>query len=63
MNHADVIKSLKHAVSQAEKTSGVKIRKAYLSLGGIGLSGVVSHGSIIISKANSEISDLDAKIS
>ncbi|MEK7157595.1 MAG: cell division protein FtsA [Patescibacteria group bacterium] len=61
MNHADVIKSLKHAVSQAEKTSGVKIRKAYLSLGGIGLSGVVSHGSIIISKANSEISDLDAK--
>lgn len=61
MNHIDVIKSLKHAISQAEKTSGVKIKKAYLSLGGIGLSGVMSHGSIIISKANSEITDLDAK--
>lgn len=61
MNHIDVIKSLKHAISQAEKTSGVKIKKAYLSLGGIGLSGVVSHGSIIISKASSEITDLDAK--
>lgn len=61
MNHVDVIRSLKRAIDQAEKTSGVKIRKAYLSLGGIGLSGVVSHGSIVISKANSEITDLDAK--
>lgn len=61
MNHSDIAKSLKRAVAQAEKTSGVKIRKAYLSLGGIGLSGVVTHGSIVISKADSEITDLDAK--
>lgn len=61
MNHSDVVKSLKRAVTQAEKTSRIKIRKAYLSLGGIGLSGVVSHGSIVISKADSEITDLDAK--
>ena len=39
----------------------MKIKKAYLSLGGIGLNGIVSHGSIIISKADSEITDLDAK--
>ncbi|MBU6431368.1 MAG: cell division protein FtsA [Patescibacteria group bacterium] len=61
MNQSDVIKSLKRAIAQAEKTSGVKIREAYLSLGGIGLSGAVSQGSIIISKADSEITDLDAK--
>ena len=61
MNHADVVKSLKRAIAQAEKTSGIKIKRAYLSIGGIGLSGIVSHGSIIISKADSEITDLDAK--
>ena len=61
INHSDVIKSLKKAIAQAEKTSGMKIKKAYLSLGGIGLNGIVSHGSIIISKADSEITDLDAK--
>lgn len=61
MNHADVVKSLKRAITQAEKTSGIKIKRAYLSIGGIGLSGIVSHGSIIISKADSEITDLDAK--
>src|SRR3989344_3690203 len=61
INHADIIKSLKRAIAQAEKTSGMKIKKAYLSLGGIGLNGIVSHGSIIISKADSEITDLDVK--
>src|SRR3989338_1172715 len=61
INHSDVIKSLKRAIAQAEKTSGMKIKKAYLSLGGIGLSGIVSHGSIVISKADSEITDLDVK--
>lgn len=61
INNSDVVKSLKRAISQAEKTSGIKIKKAYLSLGGIGLSGVTAHGSIAISKADSEITDLDAK--
>ena len=61
INHADIIKSLKRAITQAEKTSGIKIKKAFLSLGGIGLSGIVSHGSIVISKADSEITDLDVK--
>lgn len=61
INHSDVIKSLKRAIAQAEKTSGMKIKRAYLSLGGIGLNGIVSHGSIAISKADSEITDLDTK--
>lgn len=61
INTSDVMKGLKQAISQAEKTSSVKIRKAYLSLGGIGLSGAIAHGSIVISKADSEITDLDVK--
>lgn len=59
INNSDVAKSLKKAVLQAEKTSGVKIKKAYLSLGGIGLCGAVSRGSIMISRADSEITDTD----
>lgn len=61
INNSDIAKSLKQAIFQAEKTSGIKIKKAYLSLGGIGLSGVMAHGSIAISKADSEITDLDVK--
>lgn len=60
INHADVVKSLKRAIAQAEKTSEIKIKRAYLSLGGIGLNGIVSHGTIAISKADSEITDMDA---
>lgn len=59
INNSDVAKSLEKAISQAEKTSGIKIKKACLSLGGIGLCGAVSRGSIMISKADSEITDMD----
>ena len=61
INNSDVAKSLERAISQAEKTSGIKIKKAYLSLGGVGLCGAVSRGSIMISKADSEITDMDIK--
>src|ERR1035437_2825081 len=39
----------------------MKIRKAYLSVGGIGLERVTSSGNAIISRADSEITDLDVK--
>ncbi len=59
INPSDVLKSLSSAISQAEKSSGVKIKRAFLSVGGIGLSGITSQGSIIISRADSQISELD----
>ncbi len=59
INPSDVLKSISVAVAQAEKTSGVKIKRAFLSVGGIGLSGVTSQGSIIISRADSQVSELD----
>ena len=61
MNQEEVAVSLRSAIGQAEKASGVKIRKAFVAIGGIGLSGVVSNGTIIISRADYEITDLDVR--
>ena len=61
LNSGDVTKSLRIAIDQAEKTSKIKIKKAYCSIGGIGISGIMSKGSVMISKADSEITDLDVK--
>jgi cell division protein FtsA len=59
INLADVGRSVRIAVNQAEKASGIKIKKAFLSIGGMGLNAVVGHGSTVISRADSEITDLD----
>lgn len=61
INSGDTAKSLSIAIAEAEKTSGVKIKRAFLSIGGIGVGSIVSHGSVIIPRADSEISDLDIK--
>ncbi len=60
-NLAEVSKSIRAAVAQAEKNSGTKIRRAYVSIGGIGVSAIISTGSIITTKADTEITDLDVK--
>jgi len=54
-----VVVSLKKAVKQAEDIIGSKIRSAYVSIGGISLSSAVSNGSVIISRADQEITSLD----
>jgi cell division protein FtsA len=51
--------SIKKAVSQAENILGIKIRKAHVSIGGISLVSAISNGSVIISKADQEITNLD----
>ncbi len=61
INSGDTTNSLRIAIAQAEKTSGIKIRKVFLSIGGIGVGSVVSHGSIIIPRADSEITEIDVK--
>ncbi|HMP67556.1 MAG TPA: cell division protein FtsA [Candidatus Paceibacterota bacterium] len=59
INQTDAIRSIRKAVKQAEKASGIKIERAYISIGGIGLSSHISTGSIIISRADNEITELD----
>lgn len=59
INTSDVIKSVSSAVRQAEKSSGFKIKNAYISIGGAGLSGINSQGSAMVSRADQEITDAD----
>ena len=54
-----VASSLKKAIAQAENTLGFKIRKACVSIGGISLGSIVSTGSVVISRADQEITSLD----
>ncbi len=59
INGTEVTESIKTAVSLAEKTAGVKIHKAFVAVGGIGLQSVTSSASTIISRADQEVSELD----
>lgn len=61
INIQDAVESIKKAVSEAEKRSGVRVRKAFISIGGIGLSSITSTSSVIITRADSEITALDIK--
>lgn len=61
INIFDVTRCIKLAVAQAEKIADIKIKKGYISIGGIGLSSVVGKGSVMITKADLEITNLDVK--
>ncbi len=56
---ADATATIKKAVKQAEKTSEIKINRAFVSVGGITLRADTSAGSAIVSKADSEVTMLD----
>jgi cell division protein FtsA len=61
VNPAEVTRGLRIALAQAQKTSGIEIKRAYVSVGGIGLSGILSTGSSVTSRGDSEINDLDVE--
>src|SRR4051812_31753049 len=52
VNLQDVTESIRIALAEAEKRANVKIKKAFVSIGGIGLGSVASSSSIIISRAD-----------
>jgi len=56
---SETISSLKSALAMAEKTSGIKIKRAFISIGGTTLHSEIGFGSSIISKADSEVTSLD----
>ncbi len=61
VNEADVVRSIKSAVVQAEKSAGVSVKSAYVAIGSVGIDEVESHGEIIPARADSEITDIDVE--
>jgi len=55
----DAVSSLKNALTMAEKTSGIKIKRAFVSIGGTTLRSQIGSGTAVISKADSEVTSLD----
>lgn len=59
MHDSDVARSIKSAIVQAEKAAGLTVKKAHVAIGSIGLEEMYSHGEIIPSRADSEVSTAD----
>ncbi len=61
INMQDAVESIKKAISEAEKRANIKVKRAFISVGGIGLSSITSSSSVIITRADSEITALDIR--
>ena len=61
INEAEVVRSVKAAVAQAEKTAGVSIKRAFAAIGSVGIDEVAATGEIIPARADSEITALDVE--
>lgn len=59
INAHEVTRSILTAKRQAEKMAGVEIKKAYLSIGGISLMGSIHQSTVVVSRADSEVTDGD----
>ncbi|OGG47619.1 cell division protein FtsA [Candidatus Kaiserbacteria bacterium RIFCSPHIGHO2_01_FULL_49_13] len=59
VNRTDVIRSLRNAVAEAQKSSGIRIRRAFVSVGGVSLEGFQSRGEAVVSRADLTVTDLD----
>ncbi len=53
--------SIRKAVGEAEKTSNIRIRRAFISVAGVSLRGETATGSVIVSKADGEVTSLDVE--
>ncbi len=58
-NRHEAAESVKAAIAKAEKTAGVKVKRAFVSFGGIGLGSLSATGSVVITRADLEITDRD----
>jgi cell division protein FtsA len=55
----EVSHAVSQAMAQAEKMAGMKVKRAFVSIGGIGLSGIISTAHVLISRADLEVSERD----
>lgn len=59
IQEADVARSIKSAIVQAEKSAGVIVKRAHVAIGSIGIEETYSRGEIIPARADSEITHTD----
>ncbi len=59
VNEDETVASLKTALEMAEKTSGIKIRRAFISISSSTLRSEISNGNVVVSKADGEVTNLD----
>lgn len=59
INENDVMRSVKSAITQAEKSAGVEIKKAYVSISSVGIDEVFATGEVITSRADGEVAQSD----
>jgi len=55
----DVARSIAAAVAQASKAANVKVKRAYLGVGGVGLEEAFSRGETVVERGDSEVTDRD----
>lgn len=61
INVPEASTSLKNALASAEKSSGTRIKRACIAIDSSTLRGVIGVGSVIISKADGEVTELDIR--
>lgn len=59
INAGEVSQSVRLALEKAEKAAQVPVKRAFVSVGGVGLGSVVATGSVAISRADLEVTELD----
>ena len=61
INTHEAVRSIRAAIAAAERKAQIQIRRAYISIGGISLESATASGSTIISRGDSEITDIDVE--
>ena len=61
VNTDEAAYSIKEAITQAENNAGLKIKKAFVSIGGISVESEVTTGSAFVTRADNVVTDIDIK--
>lgn len=61
VNQTEAARSIASAVEKAEKTSGFRVRHAFISSGGMGLEGYTAYGAAMVTRADGEVSRDDVE--
>lgn len=61
VNQELAVASLQKALREAERNANIKVKRAFVSIGGVGIQAELGTGNAIISRADSQITILDLK--